>query len=221
MRRGIRPFEGLPNRTIFSTIYSNSGYWGNLEGTPFTSGEGTASPEVTDPYVDAVTAFLVSFPEPPHAVDLGCGDFTVGARLRPHCGVYTACDVVAEVVESNRERFADAGVEFLTLDIAEDPLPQGDVVFVRQVLQHLSNADIAAVVPKLSAFAHVIVTEHVPARMHRPNIDMPTGPWTRLSLLSGVNIAVEPFDFRFVAKSVLCEVSQSNSVIRTTHYETR
>ena len=164
MRRSTKPFEGLPNRAIFSTIYSNSSYWGNLEGTPFTSGEGTSAAEVTDPYVDAVTALLVSFAEPPHVVDLGCGDFTVGARLRPHCGVYTACDVVSEVIESNRNRYGAAGVEFLTIDIAKDPLPQGDVVFIRQVLQHLSNADIAAVVPKLSAFAHVIVTEHVPAR---------------------------------------------------------
>jgi SAM-dependent methyltransferase len=223
MRRSTRPFEGLTNRTVFSRIYSNSNYWGNLEGNPFTSGEGTSAAEVTDPYVNAVSALLDSFAEPPDVVDLGCGDFTVGVRLRPHCGAYTACDVVPEVVESNRHRYGAAGVDFLTIDIAEDPLPPGDVVFIRQVLQHLSNADIAAVVPKLSAFAHVIVTEHVPARTHRPNIDMPTGPWTRLSLLSGVDIAAAPFDFRFAARSVICEVPQptSNSVIRTTHYLTR
>jgi SAM-dependent methyltransferase len=223
MRRGVRPFEGLTNQAIFSRVYSNSGYWGNLGGRPLTSGEGTADAEVTDPYVAAVTELLATFDEPPRVVDLGCGDFTVGVRLRPLCGPYTACDVVPDVIGRNREQYAGAGVEFRTVDIAADPVPQGDVVFLRQVLQHLSNADIAAVLPKLSAFAHVIVTEDVPTRDHQPNIDMPTGPWTRLSLLSGVDIAAAPFDFRFAARSVICEVPQpnSNSVIRTTHYRTR
>lgn len=221
MRRSTKSFEGLANRDIFSAVYSNSSYWGNQDGTPFTSGEGTSAAEATDPYVDAVTALLDSFPQPPRVVDLGCGDFTVGARLRPHCGAYTACDVVPEVVESNWERYSDADVEFLTIDAARDPLPEGDVVFIRQVLQHLSNADIAAVVPKLSAFDHIIITEHVPAGAHEPNLDMPTGPWTRLSLVSGVDIALAPFELPFVKSSVLCEVPQSNALIRTTHYVTR
>lgn len=221
MRRSTAPFVGLPNEAIFSKIYSETGYWGNQEKLPFTSGEGTTSAEVTDPYVDAVNELLVTFAEPPNVVDLGCGDFTVGARLRPHCSRYTACDVVPEVVESNRNRYADAGVEFLTIDIAKDPLPEGDVVFIRQVLQHLSNAEIAAVVSKLSAFEHVVVTEQLPAKSHRPNIDMPTGPWTRLSLVSGIDIAMAPFEFRGASKSVICDVPRLNSVIRTTHYLTR
>ncbi len=129
-------------------------------------------------------------------------------------------DVVPEVQKNNQEQYAELGVTFQTLDIAADPLPDGDVVFVRQVLQHLSNTDIAAVVGRLSAFRHVIVTEHLPARSHRPNIDMPTGPWTRLSLMSGVDIALSPFDFSHLSRSVICEVAQASSVIRTTHYVT-
>lgn len=221
MRRSVTTFDGLPNRAVFSKIYAGSGYWGNSGDVPLTSGEGTSSAEVTGPYLAAVRELLEAFDHPPDVVDLGCGDFTVGSRVRPLCGRYIACDVVPDVLESNRSRYADLDVEFMAVDIAEDDLPEGGVVFLRQVLQHLSNSDVAAVVPKLSAYPHVVVTEHIPIRRHRPNIDMPTGPWTRLSVISGVDIAEEPFNFRYTSKKVIAEVAQDHAVIRTTHYTTR
>ena len=42
-------------------------------------------------------------PLPPGAVvDLGCGDFTVGSKIRPLCGAYVACDVAAPVIAWNQ-----------------------------------------------------------------------------------------------------------------------
>jgi hypothetical protein len=80
-------------------------------------------------------------------VDLGCGDFNVGSQLRPYCSEYVACDIVQSLIERNKLKFADRGVEFRALDMASDPLPAGDVVFIRQVLQHMSNAQILALLP--------------------------------------------------------------------------
>lgn len=62
------------------------------------------------------------------------------------------------------------------MNIVEDDLPRGDVATVRQVLQHLSNTQIGAALPKLARYKHVIVTEHVPRGSFRPNVNKAMGP---------------------------------------------
>jgi hypothetical protein len=42
-------------------------------------------------------------------------------------------------------------------------LPDGDIVFLRQVLQHLNNSQISRVVQKLYRYKFLVLTEHVPA----------------------------------------------------------
>jgi SAM-dependent methyltransferase len=156
----------------------------------------------------------------PDVVDLGCGDFHVGRQLRPFAARYVAVDVVPELIERNR-RLPDAtDVEFRCLDIVSDPLPDGDVAIVRQVLQHLSNADIAEVVPKLRQYRHLVVTDHQPEGTFTPNLDMPTGPHIRVGLGSAVDLAAAPFHLPHVSTRELCVVPGDNGgVIRTTVYE--
>jgi Methyltransferase domain len=214
-------YAGASNEEIFSSIY-HSEYWGNAPDADFTSGGGSQEARIVEPYVAAVEQFLSGFPEKPDAVDLGCGDFGVGRRIRPGCAGYVACDVVPDVVERNRERHARLDVDFRQLDMAADPLPPGRVVFIRQVLQHLSNADIARVVAKLAQFDYVVITEHLPADPDFvPNLDMPTGPHIRLGLGSGIDVARAPFDLSHLEATVLCTVDLGEAIIRTTVYRTR
>ena len=84
-------------------------------------------------------------------MSLGCGDFNVGAQLRDLCGAYIACDIVELLIAYNRERFAELGVDFRRLDIIDKPIPEGDVIILRQVLQHLSNSQIATALPPAPA----------------------------------------------------------------------
>lgn len=217
IRKVAAPFTNVSNEEIFSKIYQGP-YWGNGPGVDLTSGDGTSAPEIVAPYIEAVTAFLESLPSIPDAVDLGCGDFTVGAQLRPFCDQYTACDVVPDVISRNKVRYADAAVDFRVVDIVSDPLPDGDVVFLRQVLQHLSNADVAQVAAALGKFKHAIVTEHIPIGRFTPNLDMPSGPHIRVGLGSGIDLVEPPFNMAFAARQVLCDVAQPYALIRTTHY---
>jgi SAM-dependent methyltransferase len=73
-------------------------------------------------------------------IDLGCGDFQVGQQLLPLCSSYIGIDIVKVLIENNNNKFKDTKASFLCLNIIEDDLPTGDVCFVRQVLQHLSNS---------------------------------------------------------------------------------
>jgi SAM-dependent methyltransferase len=213
-------YEGLSPRDAFSSIY-HGGRWGHGTHQDFYSGSGSHEPALVDQYVAAVADFLRGFADEPDVVDLGCGDFNVGQRLRPFCGRYIAADVVPTLIERNREHFADLGVTFQCLDIADDPLPPGDVVFLRQVLQHLSNPHIAKVVPKLGSFRFAVVTEHLPAGRFAANRDMQTGAGIRLLAhpKSGVVLTERPFSMRVRSARVLCECTQYGGVIRTTAYE--
>ena len=68
----------------------------------FYSGVGSHSPEIVDPYIDAVKSFLKSFGEPIVVCDLGCGDFNVGKELVSLSKKYIAVDIVPDLIARNR-----------------------------------------------------------------------------------------------------------------------
>jgi len=173
--------------------------------------------------VAAVNKFLASLGHKPDVADLGAGDFSVGQRIRPQCRSYIACDIVAQVVAYNRERFKDLDVDFRVLDISKDDLPGAEVVFIRQVLQHLSNKMITQVVAKLpSKYSYLVLTEHVPAVLSfRQNLDKPVGSGIRLEIESGVVLTSPPFNLKVKDTLRLCEVLHSGGLIRTVVYRLR
>jgi hypothetical protein len=159
--------------------------------------------------------------------DLGCGDFAVGAKIRPHCGRYYACDVVQDVIDRHKIKYAENNVIFQAIDITQDDLPAADVVFIRQVLQHLSNDDIKCVIPKLYRYRYLVITEDLPiAADFVPNLDKKRGMDTRLSLGtngSGVVLTEPPFNLKVKDTKVLSEaegaIGGARGIIRTTLYE--
>ena len=218
-------YKGRPVEEIFSAIYEER-KWGAKSDSDFSSGTGSCSESVVLPYVKAVRHFLESLPSPPSVVDLGCGDFDVGMRLRPYCGRYVACDVVPALIQRNKDKYADTQVDFRCIDIIEDDLPNGDIAFLRQILQHLSNAQILKVVHKLYRYKFLVLTEHVPASPRFPsNRDKETGGRIRLPQGSGVVITEPPFLLRARSESIICITNQSldqyPGLIKTTLYDLR
>jgi len=183
-----------PLQEIFSRIYRDK-EWGTGAGEgDFHSGSGSHDPALTGGYVAAVRQFIATLGAGTTVVDLGCGDFVIGSQLRDVCGKYVACDVVPELIERNRRVFRSLDVDFRHLDITEDELPDGDVAILRLVLQHLGNAEIARIVPRLRKYRYLVLTEHLPAAPHfPPNADMQTGPGIRLPGGSGVVLTAAPF----------------------------
>lgn len=213
--------NGTPQE-IFTKIYTQK-IWGEF-GDPadeFCSGEGSHDPSVVDPYVKAISQFLSSFERKPDVVDLGCGDFSVGSRIRELCGRYTACDVVPPLIAFNKAKYSSLDVDFRVLDLVNDPLPAGDVVFIRQVLQHLSNDHIKKLVKKIPAnYRYLVLTEHLPENEpFPPNLDFPTGPIFRLEIGSGVVITAKPFNLKAKRETLLCEMPQMGGRIQTRVYE--
>lgn len=201
---------------IFGSIYEKRMWGGSAD---FYSGHGSHDPVLTGPYLEAVTEYLRSLGRKPDVCDFGCGDFAIGAQLRPLCERYTAADVVPALIERNRRAFADRNVEFKVIDIVSDDLPDADVVFIREVLQHLSNDEIAQVLPKLKKYPMVIISEDLPVGDFTPNHDKPAGFDVRRSYNSGVDITAPPFNFPVKSAQVIARSQRADQIMQTTLYE--
>ena len=212
-------FAPLDHKAVFNKIYGQ-GVWGKKSGLSFFSGPGSHDGKVVTPYVESVKQFLEQLGGKPSVVDLGCGDFNVGQQIRPFCGHYIACDVVPGLIADNAKKFAALDVDFRCVDMVDEALPKADVIFLRQVLQHLSNAMIAKVLAKLpDSCRHFVLTEDIPLQDgFVPNRDKPTGPGTRTQFGSGVVADAAPFGLSFSKRQIICELKLDNSRLRTTVY---
>jgi len=209
-----------PTKDVMEQIYAMK-LWGGSD-FDFYSGTGSHHPEIADPYIEVVSSFLSSFENPLVVCDLGCGDFNVGKQLTEYAKKYIAADIVAELIERNKKKFTGDKIEFLCLDIAEDNLPSGDCAILRHVLQHLSNAEILRIVPKLTKFRYVIVTEHIPEGDFRANVDIISGQGIRLKKQSGVDLLAPPFNLKVKEQKKLLSVRANDfeGLILTTLYIT-
>jgi SAM-dependent methyltransferase len=215
---GYAKYKGMSEEQVFTHIYTQV-EWGHnpKTGAQFYSGTGSHDANVVNPYVSAVTDFLSSLPHKPSVVDLGCGDFAVGSKIRHLCTNYVACDIVASLIKHNIEKYEDMRVDFRHVDITTEELPPGDVVFIRQVLQHLSNASIQNLVPSLKKrYKYIVLTEHICTRPNfQANLDKPTGPDTRLGLNSGVVLTEPPFNLKCASQKVICQVKEDGGMIQS------
>jgi SAM-dependent methyltransferase len=105
-------------------------------------------------------------------IDLGCGDFSSSRCLDfDVIRQYTGVDIVEEVINANRATWGDSSRRFECLDILEEEIPRADVILIKDVLQHLSNAAIKEIVRKaLSVCSHLIITNDRKKLIHEGTI---------------------------------------------------
>ena len=192
------------NREVFSDIYAN-GRWYRPPNPEerFGSGRGSHDEEVIVPYINTLIPLLTNN-NIRNIVDLGCGDFWI---MRHVLGAlsdagynffYTGIDVVEDLINYNAARFRHPNIKFICMDAAEEEsLPDGELLIIRQVLQHLSNADIKKILSKTTNFKFVLITESIYDEPDAvPNIDKQADNQTRVHLKSGVYLEHAPFNFK-------------------------
>lgn len=211
-QRFRRTFRSRTMADAFGEIY-RQGAWGRAEGENFFSGSGSTV-EFSAAYATFVNDFVEAH-KVSQIVDLGCGDFRVGRLINTSERVhYTGMDIVAELISHNQAKYASPFVRFRCGNAISDELPDGDLCLVRQVLQHLSNSQITAILNRCSKYRYVLVTEDVyNGPGGQPNIDKPAGWDTRTYSKSGVYVDLMPFNF--AARTVLEIPTQMNTVLRT------
>ena len=194
IRKHLEKYKGLSIEDTFDEIYRSKVWAGE---TDKLSGEGSYG-EWAARYIELLLTFIKNN-HIKSITDIGCGDFNIGKDACNFVEKYFATDVSREIIERNRIKFKKLkNVEFIHANACIDPIPQADLVTIRQVLQHLTNQQIESILENIekSGAKFALVTEHMvrPDRMAAPNIDLPSqSAVIRTALRSGVLINEWPF----------------------------
>lgn len=200
-------YKDKPLNEVFEEIYDQHTW--DREGTGrYRSGPGSSA-NVTQRYEAFVVDYILRHPDIRKLVDIGCGDFQVSGRILAALAAqgrdidYVGCDIAANVVAYNTSTFGRSGVAFKVLDVTREPPPAGDIVTVREVLQHLSNAHISAALGNLATrFERAIITESLTPDVVVPNVDIASGYRTRDGYQSGVMVDMPPFSRAVIEEHV-------------------
>ena len=125
-------------------------------------------------------------------VDAACGDFNWMRLVIPKLDIkYEGIDIVDKVIEENNLKYSNNKINFLTKDICKDPLPNCDMLMIRDCLFHLSFSDINNLLKNLKKtdYKFLLTTTHILEGNHN-NKDIISGDF-RL-----INIFSEPFNFK-------------------------
>jgi len=170
-------FGRFDHRSVFSHIYK-SRYWGDHEsvsglGSRMTQTENIRAqlPEIIEKY--AVKTFF----------DAPCGDLNWMRSVLEAVQVdYIGGDIVPEVVERARQNSPNPAARFMQFDIIEDPFPAADLWLCRDVLFHLSFANIWSALRNFcnSSIPLMLVTTHTDSSV--PNRNIVTGDFRYIDL---------------------------------------
>jgi SAM-dependent methyltransferase len=193
MKLRARRLSRLPIEQAFDEIYRKR-MWQQGESLSGVGSEG----QWADAYVEWMRGFIAEH-DVRTVADLGCGDFLVGSRIAPLVGEYRALDISPTVIGLNRKAYAHLkNVRFEVANLIETAIPDADLILVRQVFQHLSNAQIEAALANIerARFRWLVVSEDIaaPGRMEQPNADLASHSMdTRVSRNSGIVLSEPPF----------------------------
>jgi SAM-dependent methyltransferase len=145
-----RVFFPRSMKESFSALYARDDWEGG-------SGRGSTL-ENTVEYRDLIERFLRTH-DIKRVVDIGCGDWQFSRLINWGNVEYLGIDTVPAVIEANRQRYGHLH-RFECLDVTSDALPPGDLVIVKDVLQHWPNAAIRAFLPRLEQYRFAVVTNN-------------------------------------------------------------
>jgi SAM-dependent methyltransferase len=172
----------------FETVYAKQ-LWGGEGSHQFYSGGGSDI-EYAGRYCEFVRQFIRDR-EIKSVVDVGCGDFRVGRNLLVPGTSYTGIDVAQTLIDRNTREFSREEVKFVAINAIEQVPPSANLCLIRQVLQHLSNAQILDILRNCRSFRYLLVSDHLFPNHPGPfNVDKPHGPDTRES---GIRLDLPPF----------------------------
>ncbi|SDW69182.1 Methyltransferase domain-containing protein [Marininema mesophilum] len=122
-------------------------------------------------------------------LDAPCGDFHWMKEVAPRVPHYIGGDIVPDLIQHNRKRFAAPNRTFRLLDITRSRLPCVDLIFCRDCFVHFSFAHIQLALAnfKQSGSSYLLTTTF-PRRKH--HTDSTTGHNWR-----PINLLLPPFRF--------------------------
>lgn len=122
---------------VFTDIYRNN-EWGGKDSVSGTGSDVHQTKIITSELSALLKALNIST-----MLDIPCGDFHWMKSVDLNNIDYTGADIVKELIQNNRAKYARDGIRFQHLNLLKDKLPKVDLIFCRDCLIHFSFADIA------------------------------------------------------------------------------
>lgn len=138
-------------------------------------------------------------------LDAPCGDFNWMKKVDLSDIKYHGVDIVEELIEKNNRKYKNKNIKFSVLDIVKDPLPEVDLIMVRDCLVHLPTKDVISSINNIkdSKSKYLLTTnffwEHMAC-----NKEIDVGGWRR------INLCKDPYNFKYPQKIIIEGNIQSN-----------
>jgi len=175
MRHKIRCLL-YPSESIFTEVYKQH-VWGN---GPSLSGEGSDL-EHTKTLRNELPNLLQEF-KVESMLDIPCGDFYWLKEVNLDFLTYIGADIVEHIIQENNNKYAKKNRTFMKLDISNYNLPKVDLIFCRDLFQHLSFKDIFKSLDniKKSGSQYFLTSSHLSIKSNKDSV---TGGARSLNLL--------------------------------------
>jgi hypothetical protein len=135
-RKRKRNLNARSAEDIFSEIYATNG-WRSRE-----SKSGGGSTLAATAELRAELPQLLSDLDVGVLIDAPCGDFNWMRHVHLPVQQYIGGEIVPGLIDRLTREYATEHRRFMLLDVTKDPLPPADALFCRDLLLHLSFADI-------------------------------------------------------------------------------
>ena len=161
-------------KELFANIYQHN-LWGGRESR---SGSGSDLVE-TAKIIDGLSKFLLDN-KVGSMLDVPCGDFNWMPKVLDKVPdlSYIGGDIVPQAIRDNMAKRLE--LDFRVMDLTVDPLPQVELIFVRDCLGHLSNENIARSIENIK-----IANPKYLAATHWPeykSVDIVDGGWQPINM---------------------------------------
>lgn len=145
-------------QAVFTKVYDEA-HWGRNERGEGYSGTGSLVRFASE-YMIYLQNFL-SEKNIQSVVDIGCGDWEFSKYVDWKDIAYKGLDVVPSVIDKNIKNFSSPSVSFACVDVIHSDLPIGDLMLCKDVLQHLTNSDILALIKQIGKYKYCLITNDV------------------------------------------------------------
>lgn len=131
-------------------------------------------------------------------VDIPCGDFNWMKEIVFRFDSYIGGDIVSKCIKENNSRYGNSRIKFIEHDILKDPIPDGDLLLVRDLIGHYPLSDGKKIINNIlksnckylltTTWYNIYDSEY---HLKHINEEIPTGRWFPVNLMS------EPFNLPY------------------------
>lgn len=178
----ISKFRNRTLKDTFNYIYQKN-HWAGKESISGKGSDLTQTTTIINEIPNLLKAYKINT-----FLDIPCGDFNWMQYMDLEGINYIGGDIVEALILKNQESFKKENVQFKTINLVEDNLPESDLLMSRDCFVHLSYENIFKAIHniKLSKCEYLLATTF---KDRTVNFDTTNGHWRTL------NLEIPPFNF--------------------------